>query len=70
MINKLVEIIFDYEEPTQEIDESTELESIPTFDSLAVLTLIAFADEELNKEISGDDVSSCKTFGDLVKLLA
>ena len=70
MIEKIIEVIFDYEEPTQEIDESTELESIPAFDSLAILSLIAFAEEELNKEISGDDISACKTTGDLVKLLS
>lgn len=45
------------------------LESLSAWDSLAVLSFIAMADEKLKTQVSGKDIASCITVKDLVALL-
>ncbi len=39
------------------------------WDSLAVLSFIAAADERMGKTLSGKEVEECETVGDLLKLV-
>lgn len=46
------------------------LESLRGWDSLAVMSFIAMADEDLGIDLPVATLSSCKTVGDLAKLCA
>ncbi|MBO5592349.1 MAG: acyl carrier protein [Prevotella sp.] len=65
-IEKLAEAI--------EIDEAegltaeTEFRELDEWSSLSVMLLIAFYDEELDKQIGDVDIKKCVTIGDLYKL--
>lgn len=52
-----------------EIMPETELASLAEWDSLAALGAIVMFDMEYGKTISGNDLKSCKTIGDLFGLL-
>ncbi len=41
-----------------------------SWDSMTGLIFIAMADDQLGIEVSGDQVSTCKTVGDLIALVA
>ena len=47
----------------------TELSSIPQWDSLAVLTVLAMADAEYGVTLTGNDLADCKTVGDIHSLV-
>lgn len=44
------------------------LEELPEWDSLAVISFIAFVDEEFNHIINGDSLAKAKTVDDLAVL--
>lgn len=50
------------------LSEETMLSEVKEWDSLAVISFIALADD-FNKSVSGQDIKGCKTVGDLVKLI-
>jgi acyl carrier protein len=57
-----------------EVDEGTitgseTLDALGGWDSLAVVSFIAFADESLNAPISGSQLRECKTVQDLLSLV-
>ena len=57
------------EEEVDELSRSTILEDLALWDSMTVISIIAFASSELNKDISGDSIGECVTLGDLADLL-
>lgn len=50
------------------LDESTVLASLPQWDSLAVLTVIALVGEQYGKVITGRQIGLCVTVGELATL--
>ena len=51
------------------IDLNDELESFDAWDSLAVLSIIAFSDSEYNVELSGDEIENTNTVKELKELI-
>lgn len=52
------------------LSPETNFRELEDWSSLAALSLIAFADEEFDKEISGADIRSAQTIQDLYNLIA
>jgi len=57
----------DFQDPV-EVTTSTELKSLPEWDSLAALGVIVMFDTEYGKTVTGDDIKKCVTLADLHKL--
>ncbi len=53
-----------------EFDESTLLEDIEMWDSMSVISLIAFASNEVGLELTGEAILSCNSVGDLNALIS
>jgi acyl carrier protein len=51
------------------LNEDEEVRGLKNWDSLKLLEIIAFADEELHIEIDADHLAKCVTVGDILKLL-
>jgi acyl carrier protein len=51
------------------IDESTELESLPEYDSMGKLSLIVLCDDDFEKKLSGEQIKLFKTVKDIVDFL-
>jgi len=49
--------------------ENKQLNKIPEWDSLAVMTFISFVNKKLKKSVNTQNLTKCKTPGDLGKLL-
>ena len=47
----------------------TELINIEEYDSMAKLSLIVLFDEECNKKLTGEDIRSFHTIGDIVEAM-
>ncbi len=47
----------------------TEFNTVGGFDSLAVLSIIAFIDEQFNKKISGEEIGKLINFNSLIELI-
>ena len=65
-IEKLAEAI-----EIEEVDNltaETEFRNLDEWSSLSVMLLIAFFDEDLEKQIGDTDIKKCKTLGDLYNL--
>lgn len=56
--------ILEAEKMTITVD--TILKSIPEYDSLAVLSIIAYIDENFSKKLSTQEFNNLKTVGDLI----
>ena len=54
----------------KKISEDTALDAIEEFDSIGRLTFIAFADKKYKKNITGDQLTECKTVKDLINLIS
>lgn len=52
-----------------EITEETNLKDLEDFDSLAIMALIAFADEKFRKTFNPNDLASITTVKDLMDLI-
>lgn len=65
IIAELEEIL---EQDAGSLKEDTSLDSIPEWDSLAVISFIAAVDEQYGHVLNGDDLQKAKTVGDLVAL--
>lgn len=53
----------------EELSADTLLSDLELWDSMTVISIIAFASSELDKEVSGDSIGECETFGDVQTLL-
>lgn len=51
------------------VSGDTVLDSIPVWDSLALLSVLAMADAEYGVTVSGVEVRGCKTVADIHKLI-
>lgn len=47
-----------------------EISSIPSWDSLGVLSILALADSEYGVTVSGEEIAQMKVVGELEKLIA
>ncbi len=56
-------------EEEETLTPETELRALDSFDSLSTLSLIVFAEEEFQTEISTDDFKNIKTVQDLMNLI-
>lgn len=56
--------------PEASIQADLQLRSVPRWDSLAHMMMIARVEEEHGIQMSGDEIASIKTFGDLTSVLA
>ncbi len=65
-IEKFAEAI-EVENP-EALTGSTEFRELDEWSSLSVMLLIAFYDEEFEKEVAGSDIRTCQTIEDLYKL--
>ena len=54
--------------PGGSLDEATALSDIELWDSVAMMTFIALADEASGAKISARDIRNCQTVGDLLNL--
>ena len=61
-------VAVDFQNPVS-VTASTELLSLPEWDSLAALGVIVMFDVDYGKAIVGDDLKRCTTVNDLYQLL-
>jgi len=52
-----------------ELTEDTELKSLNGYDSMAVMSLIAFCDEKFGKKINAQQIQSLTTVGSLMEFI-
>ena len=52
-----------------EFDRDTVLEEVETWDSVAVLSFIAFMNEKFDKIFHASEIAVCKTVGDLMDMM-
>ena len=52
-----------------DFQENTNLKNIDGFDSMAIMTLIAFADEHFNKKLSAKKLASVTTIRSLMEII-
>ena len=64
--NELIEFL---ELEVEEINENTEFSSIDGYDSMAVMSLIAFCDEKFSTKISAQQIQKLTTVGSLMDFL-
>lgn len=67
-IQKLGDVFEDTDLNT--LKPETKFRDLPEWSSLSALSLIAVADEEFGKEISGSDIKNAQTIQDLYNLLS
>ena len=63
-LQELVEIMM----LEEQLELSTELETLDAYDSMTHLTLLGIFEDEFGKEIESKDLIALKTVGDLVAL--
>lgn len=63
-LQELVEIMM----LEEQLELSTELETLDAYDSMTHLTLLGIFEDEFGKEIESEDLIALKTVGDLVAL--
>lgn len=51
-----------------EVKESDVLKEFDAWDSLAILSIIAYASDNFHKQLSNNDVRGAKTIGELISL--
>ena len=64
--NELIEFL---EFEPVELTDNTELKSLDGYDSMAVMSLIAFCDEKFSKKINAQQIQSLTTVGSLMDFL-
>ncbi len=64
-LKKIAEILTEDE---KNINLETSLSSIKNWDSMTILEMIVFFENEFNLEIKGEDLSVCTTIDDIYKL--
>jgi acyl carrier protein len=63
----LLEDTFEINAGTLKVE--TELDTVEEYDSMAKLSLIILSDEEFNKKLTGEQIRSFKTIGDILTFL-
>lgn len=58
------------EAPAGSVKEGAVLKEVGTWDSMSILSFIAFADEQLGLEVVAEDLAACVTAEHLVALCA
>lgn len=53
----------------EDLTPDTEFKSLEEWSSLVALSIIAMIDDNYEKEVTGDDLRSCKTLQDLCNLV-
>lgn len=66
--NKKIEILEEIFE-MEELKKDTILEELETWDSVAVLSIIAIIDSDFDKVYTASEIRECKTIGDLMNLM-
>lgn len=66
ILNAIIDIL---EIESDSINMDTELSGVEEWDSMAAVSFLALCDSKFNKLINPAELRSCKTFGDLVKLI-
>lgn len=51
------------------LQQDMEVRTLKNWDSLKLLEILAFADEEFHVQVDADRLSKCSTVGDILKLL-
>lgn len=68
--NKKIELLADlFEVEPDEIVESLELDSFEPWDSMSKLSLIVLMDDECGKKLTGEQIRSFKTIGDIIAFM-
>lgn len=65
-IDKLKQIL-EFED--QKVNEMTDLRDLEEYDSLSIISIIAFVDEEFEKKLSGEQLSEITTVKSLIELI-
>ena len=66
---KMEELVDVLEMDLGEFDRDTVLEEVETWDSVAVLSFIAFMNEKFDKIFHASEIAVCKTVGDLMDMM-
>ena len=66
---KMEELVDVLELDLGEFDRDTILEGVETWDSVAVLSFIAFMNEKFDKIFHASELTLCKTVGDLMDMM-
>jgi len=64
---KMLEEMMELDEGTLRLE--TRLEDIPEFDSMAKLSLIVLFDDEFSKKLTGEEIKSFASVGDIVSAM-
>lgn len=68
--NKKIELLADlFEVEPNEIIESQVLEGFEPWDSMSKLSLIVLMDDECGKKLTGEQIRSFKTIGDIMAFM-
>ena len=69
-VNEFIEALEDLLDLQQgDLDQNTSLAQLNEFDSLAVMSLLAFIDEQFGRRLSGDQFVSITTVRSLMELI-
>jgi len=52
-----------------DIDEDTVFKELEDFDSMAIMSIVAFADEKFGQTLAAEQLKNMKTVGDLMQLI-
>lgn len=66
---KMEELVDILEMDLEEFTKETVLEDLETWDSVAVLSFIAFMNEKFDKIYHASEVTVCKTVADLMEMM-
>ena len=67
--NEFFEELVEIFEVDEDITSETSLEEMEEYDSLAIMSLIAFIDENFEMTVSGEKLRELKTVTDLIALI-
>lgn len=65
--NEFLEKFIDVLQTDEDIDFDTKLETLEEWDSLSMISTVAFLDKEFSTKITIEDVKNFKTVGDVAK---
>ncbi len=68
-LNEFLEELTEILEIEETVNISTSLEDMDEYDSLAIMSLIAFFDERFEVEVSGEQLIEVKLVSDLISLI-
>lgn len=68
-IDEFLEELAELLEVEETVTLETSLEDMPEYDSLAIMALIAFIDDNFDMTVSGEKVGNLKTVSELVDII-